>query len=316
MNSSKQRKPVSLPFEIRLTLLYLTIGILWILFSDYIILNLVDGDLNQLAKMQTLKGWGFVFVTAMLLFILLRANFKKNQKYIKEIIQARAEAERANKLKTTFLANLSHELRTPMNAINGFSELIKQYVASPDVSSQYHKIIHENSLKLLKIIENIVDMSKIQTNLLELKPIAFSIDEFCSALKENTENIIPSNKIIHFVKPLQETLLIHTDLTRLLYICEVLVLNSLSNPGKGSLKLSCIIVEEKVAIDIHWELSVVETQSQIVSEGSEIYLNDSLGWDVAKGMAKLLQGKISAHQLNDKSYRFLLSLPIKLRTNE
>ena len=306
-------RKITIPVEIWLPSVYLTLGTLWILFSDKILLNISNGDIDYFARLQTLKGWTYVGVTTVLLFVLLWAYNKRRSRYIRIIESARLNAENANKLKSTFLANLSHELRTPMNAINGFSELIKQYVANPEVSNQYHSIIKENSLKLLKIIESIVDMSKIQVNLLKIKPTTFTVDELCTTLKFNTETFVPENRILHFIKQSKDFQTLTTDFGRLLQICEILVINSISNPGKGTLVLSCKVVEDKFAVDIHWEKSMKETEIQLAAGNTDSILNQSIGWDIANGLAKLLKGTVSAHQFSDNTHRFLLIIPKTLK---
>jgi len=316
MKISRQGKSSVLPIEIWLPLTYLIIGGLWILFSDKILLSLVKGDLVQFARFQTIKGWFYVFASGIFLFVLLWSYSRRNKRYIRLIENARKNVEKANKLKSTFLANLSHELRTPMNAINGFSDLIKQYVDNPDVSSQYHSIIRENSFKLLRIIENILDMSKIQVNLLELKISTFTIDQLCENLKNNSESIIPHDKILHVVKPGNASVNLSTDIERILKVCEILILNSISNPGKGLLVLSCDIQNGNFIADIHWERSFQETQVQMIATDLSMELSDSIGWDIAFGIVKLLQGNIIVNKLSDNTFRFILTVPQKIISNE
>jgi signal transduction histidine kinase len=316
MKTNKKINHFSIPFEIWLPIIYLIVGGMWILFSDKLLLNIVNGDLERLARLQTIKGWFYVFATAILLFLLLWNNNKRRKRYIKLINAARKNLERANKLKANFLANLSHELRTPMNAINGFTDLIRQYVVNPEESRQYHAIVKENTLKLLRMIENIVDMSKIQVNLLELKASIFSVSELIEALKRNTESMIPEEKLMHFVKSPDENIVLQTDFNRLLQVCEILVMNSISNPGKGMLVMSFHAVEDKYSISIYWEKSLAETETQINTGETGIILPESIGWEIASGLIKLLHGKISVHKLNDKTYRFLLIIPQTIPIHE
>ncbi len=313
MKTNKRKNQISIPFEIWLPVVYLVIGGLWILFSDKLILNLVDGDLERLARLQTIKGWFYVFTTAVLLYLLLWNENKRRKRYIKLIEKARKNLEQANKLKANFLANLSHELRTPMNAISGFSELIRQYVVNPVESQQYFTIIKENSLKLLRMIENIVDMSKIQVNLLELKVHTFVADELFQALKRNTENIIPEDKLLHFVKAQDEEVFITTDFIRLVQVCEILVMNSISTPGKGMLIILFQPVNGKYLIDIYWEKSLKENDKSAKMAETGVFLPESIGWEIASGIIKLLQGTLSVKTFSDGTSRFSLIIPQKIQ---
>jgi len=89
----------------------------------------------------------------------------------RRLIQARSQAETANRAKSEFLANMSHELRTPLNAIIGFSEIIAHELFGPLGNEKYRdymKDIHQSSLHLLSIINDVLDMSKIEAGKLEL----------------------------------------------------------------------------------------------------------------------------------------------------
>jgi signal transduction histidine kinase len=310
---TKDKKNFSLKFEVWLPLLYLIAGGLWILFSDRLLLNLANGNLETLAKLQTLKGWFYVLTTAILLYILLWNNNRRRKEYIRLIDTARKNLEKANKMKTNFLANLSHELRTPMNAINGFTDLIRQYVANPEESQQYLVIIRENTLKLLRIIENIVDMSKIQINQLELKVHTFSVDELIDTLKHHTENIVSGDRLMNFVKFPGEQVFLSSDFNRLFQVCEILVMNSLSNPGKGTLMMSFQPVNDKYSIDIFWKKSFDENMHPSETENQGFILPESIGWEIASGIIKLLQGTITVYTLTDKTYRFVLVIPQKIQ---
>ena len=97
-----------------------------------------------------------------------------------ELRDAKLEAENANIAKTQFLANMSHEIRTPVGAITGFSELLNTSKLSVVERSRYTKIIERNSQQLLRLIDDILDLSKVEAGKLVIEKEEFSLTDFIS----------------------------------------------------------------------------------------------------------------------------------------
>jgi hypothetical protein len=94
-----------------------------------------------------------------------------------ELIKAKAQAEESDRLKSAFLANMSHEIRTPMNGILGFAEILKDPELSGDQQKEYIKIIERSGKRMLNIINDIVDISKIEAGLMKLNITESDINE-------------------------------------------------------------------------------------------------------------------------------------------
>ncbi|NJO70046.1 MAG: hypothetical protein HC830_12880, partial [Bacteroidetes bacterium] len=95
---------------------------------------------------------------------------------------AKEKAEQSDRLKTAFLANLSHEIRTPLNAIVGFSTLLETTEVGPDKRKYYSQIIQSSSESLLVLIDDILNMAKIETDQLEINLQSFSINALLEEL--------------------------------------------------------------------------------------------------------------------------------------
>jgi len=102
----------------------------------------------------------------------------KHQQRERELVEAKLQAEHNNKEKTIFLANMSHEIRTPMNAILGFSELLQDDLHEPR-HRQYLQSIRSSAGSLLLLINDILDMSKIEAGVMELHPEPTDLREIC-----------------------------------------------------------------------------------------------------------------------------------------
>jgi signal transduction histidine kinase/ActR/RegA family two-component response regulator len=89
--------------------------------------------------------------------------------------KTRAEALEASKLKSQFLANMSHEIRTPLGAIMGFLDLIRDPALTPEERDQFITIVTRNSVQLMRIIDDILDLSKVESGKMELELLEFSL---------------------------------------------------------------------------------------------------------------------------------------------
>jgi signal transduction histidine kinase/ActR/RegA family two-component response regulator len=158
----------SFSIPIKITVIYVVFGLLWIFFSDSLLLMLAP-DPKLFAKIQTFKGWFYVLVTAGLLFHLTRHFLTQNDKTQENLVRAKEEADQANKAKSDFLANMSHELRTPLSGLLGMLELLKQ----TEIDNE-QKLYVDTALTtghgLTALIGDILDLSKIEAGFADIDP--------------------------------------------------------------------------------------------------------------------------------------------------
>lgn len=170
-------------------------------------------------------------------FAELEANHQSIQ--AKKFEEAKIVAERSNQAKSAFLANMSHEIRTPLGAIMGFVGLLKDKGLSEEEISNYHTIIDRNSNHLLRIIDDILDLAKVEAGKIILEKIEFSLTEFLAEFA-SLASLKAREKGIVF-KYIQQTSLpehIVSDPTRLRQVLSNIVGNAIKFTEKGSVELS------------------------------------------------------------------------------
>ena len=183
---------------LKITLIYFTLGLLWILFSDDLAVRLTNSA-EALDKIQNYKGAFFILITSILLFLLVRNEILKKNKIEAELIKAKNKAEEADLLKSAFISNMSHEIRTPLNGILGFCELILDDSFTTEEKKVFAQNLTKNGGDLLKLINDIMDISKIQENQFEITTKRFNLNNLLdllyyeyqqSDLKELRKNVV------------------------------------------------------------------------------------------------------------------------------
>jgi signal transduction histidine kinase/CheY-like chemotaxis protein len=174
--------------------------------------------------------------------------FEENSNQRKQLEISKHKAEESDKLKSSFLANLSHEIRTPMNAIIGFSDLL----ANPDLDendkSEYLRIINRSGTNLVSIIEDLIEMSKIDALQIKPKYKGINLNKGIKELYETIKVTIPNEKQIDFYviecpNPIEKYLL--TDVVKLKQILVNLIANAIKFTDEGSISFGYEVNENE-----------------------------------------------------------------------
>ncbi len=116
-----------------------------------------------------------------------------------QLIIAKEKAEEGNRLKSTFLANISHEIRTPLNSIVGFANLLNDVNADPEMREEYVSFLNQNTEKLLQVITDIIDLSKLENNEIDISYNPVKINSILEYVEDYTNKLIKrSGKDIKF----------------------------------------------------------------------------------------------------------------------
>ena len=278
--------------------------------SDSVVLNQKD---DFYAKYRRLILWGLaslVFLSCCLLvalYYIVRIRRLKDalEAQSLELIKAKDEAEEANRMKTSFIANMSHEIRTPLNAIVGFSELQAMDDYTKEEKRQFGDIIKENSSLLLNLINDILDISRIESGRISIDCTPCELVSLC----HNSLVSVKQARHLENVEYLEDfpvdKLYIKTDPVRLKQVIINLLTNASKFTKKGHILLSFSIDETKRTITF----SVTDTGIGIPKEKAEyiferfVKLNQfAQGTGLGLALSRIIVGCMGGRIWVDTSY--------------
>ncbi|PKP08432.1 MAG: hypothetical protein CVU09_15920 [Bacteroidetes bacterium HGW-Bacteroidetes-4] len=302
-----------LKFEYRFILTYLIIGGLWIKFSDNLVISLFNDPLI-ITQIQTYKGWAFVTITAVLFFFIIKQHLVK-------IRLAEQKAIESDRLKTMFLQNISHEIRTPMNGIVGFSELLSYHSIDEETKLEYIKIIKDSSFQLLSIVNDVLDISMIESGNIKINQEPIHLNTLLDELHQLFMPTISRSLTIKIIKGLPDSeCTILSDKTKLQQILNNLLNNAIKYTPKGSIRYGYSVYKnelrffvEDTGIGMSEELqSKIFNRFLKAEEGfTKYYQGVGLGLAICKGHVSLLNGKIWVQSAKEKGTTFYFTLPYK-----
>ncbi|MBT3244167.1 MAG: hypothetical protein HN352_13545 [Bacteroidetes bacterium] len=252
--------------------------------------------------------------------ISLRKSAEKN------LHSAIIQAENSDKLKSAFLANMSHEIRTPLNAIVGFSNLILEDDVSNEEKAKYYQHIHQNSNQLISLINDIIDISKIESSQLTISESEFNLNEHLRELEEIAINEKMNRDKSHLLVFLETDMsdnqsLIYNDAYRLRQILINLLINAIKFTPKGFIQFGYRLLEEKkllfyvrdsgIGIATEEQNAVFQHFRQLESTMSRRFGGTGLGLSICRNLVTLMGGRIWLQSEPGKGTTFYFTLPYK-----
>ena len=250
-------------------------------------------------------------------------DITKRKKMEQDLIKAKERAEANDKLKSSFLSNMSHEIRTPMNAILGFSDLLRDSHVDEIQRNQYISIIQQRGTDLLKMMSDIMDLSKIESNTLDLVMHAVKIHdlsmEAVTSAKDKLDKYPNKNVELNFHCGIKEDVLLSGDKYRIRQVLNDLLDNAIKFTKQGSVSLRCWqegplivfeIVDTGIGISADKMDSVFDPFVQVHDEKDISVGGAGLGLSLAKSLLNMMRSDLIVSSTYGYGTKMRFTLPL------
>ena len=260
----------------------------------------------------------------------LRKENEARKKSEQALIIAKERAEESDKLKSAFLANMSHEIRTPMNGILGFAELLKEPELTGEQQQNYIRIIEKSGIRMLNIINDLIDISKIEAGLMNVSinnsKINEQIEFIYNFFKPEVEGKGMTLSYSNFLS--DKDSIIETDGEKVYTILTNLVKNAIKYSDKGSIDFGYIFIPKTnnngidnlefyvrdtgIGIPKNRQVAIFERFIQADISDKMARQGAGLGLSITKAYVEMLGGRIWVESEPGKGSVFYFTLPYKI----
>lgn len=246
------------------------------------------------------------------LLITIERDITKDKKMEQELIDAKERAEESDKLKSAFIANMSHEIRTPLNAIVGFSKIIAE-TQDQEERKSYYTIVETNNGRLLGLINEILDLSKIESGIMEFDMEPTNLATLCRDIQQTQSLRCQTGVKLQF-EDSDPDLVINTDKNRLSQVLNNLIGNSIKFTKQGHIRFGFLVEDQ------HLKFTVTDTGSGIAPDkigkvfdrfikGDNFTQGTGLGLPICKSIIEKMGGSISVVSEYGSGASFTFTIP-------
>lgn len=263
-------------------------------------------------------------------FVAVKEDVTERKKMVEDLIESKEKAQAADKLKTAFLNNISHEVRTPLNGILGFGQMMAETDLSPEDKKLYLNILNQSGNRLINTITDFMDISLITSGNVTVNKKKISISPLLNEMRELYENRC-KEKGLEFKLNLPvniENAIVESDPELLKKVFRHLLNNALKFTGEGTIGMGCRLKNDTIecfvedtGIGIEYEMQK-EVFRHFTQEDTRIergYEGSGLGLSISKGLVELLGGEMHLKSEKGKGTEVIFTLPAEnssvLQTN-
>jgi signal transduction histidine kinase len=282
------------------------------------------GSGNSITVLQTYKGWFFVSITALLLFFLIRNEIRKKNEVEENLMKAKLKAEESDLLKSAFLSNLSHEVRTPLNGILGFCELMLDDSFSNEDKNIFARNLTKNGNDLLKLMNDIMDISRIQENQFDISKKMFNLNDLLNQIYleyQQAEPKVIHKQIIFSLKngKADKEVELFSDPLRLSHVFRNLLNNAFFFTNQGFIRFGFEETESGIELFVEDSGCGIEESSKDLIfkpffKGKNVIVGNrgfGLGLAISKGLLRLLGSDLQFTSEVDRGSRFYFTIDKK-----
>ncbi len=250
-------------------------------------------------------------------------NINQQKEFEEQLKQAKEKAEISDRLKSSFLANMSHEIRTPMNAIIGFTEIVMTQENTAEDQQQFLNIIKNSGDTLLNLINDIIDISKIESGYMNISIEKFPITEIIDSIRNIISNQISTyEKDIEFYitsHPQLEMITLESDPLRIKQILLNLCTNAVKFTETGHINLNINYSEQRIIFSVtdtgsgippNYVNTIFDRFRQVDENSFRKFSGTGLGLSITKSLVNMLKGEISVTTQLGQGSTFTVSLPL------